>query len=258
MMNLKLNGEGRKKMKNKMRNRLPKEIHFVSAECVCSFTRAYTSALDSFDVNLLRLLFACYIACGFQYFSFQFLCKILTGNKDNRLMQNAKKKKTISRKFIQFRLNRMKLLKIKYNSNSCHLVPIQIETDMIRFTDHPIYEREWLENAIIIKFDNLKIKGFHQSLSVINLKFFLLDIFLANEDSISMQKLFQISEFDILLQKARTDYQKRKITYNIYKKRQTEINHQFKELLGQLLENAIRNKLITSYEIKHKKLLIQK
>ena len=120
--------------------------------------------------------------------------------------------------------------------------------------------REWLKKAEIIDFNCLRLENFHQSMSIINLKFFIIDSCLKSEGKITilMKSIYHVSGFEKAQKKARADYVNRRITYSILIKRENEMRNTVMKMVVQILTNIVNYSYINSYKIYNKKILIEK
>ena len=240
------------------RLRIPNEFYLAKLETVNEIGGMQDA--DSFDLNLLRVLFACYIEFRYCWFSILLISKILTGNKYNHLLKNSKKDTTLTFELIKKRIDKLMKIKIENNGILASLIRIQVIDEKIRFVNEPLYIRECLNNAKIIEFECLKLENFHQSMAIINLKFFIIDSCLKEEGEITilMKSIYRISGFEKARKKARADYMNRRITYTILKKRESELRNTMMKMVDQILTHLVNYQHIDSYLIDCKKILIDK
>lgn len=226
--------------------------------------------LDLFDIAVLHAIHTLYMETnGLRRFRTLNILKIITGNSKAHFASNSLKKKTLNEEQIKQSIHKLSMFNIKQINQTeleiSKLVDLNEEADYVEFRSIPcmidIYEKHLLNsmnisyfplNALFITKAGGK-KYIHQTISVIEFKFYILNEICEMDDSIKIDNkklkyVLGIDKQEIEIQDA---YKKGLLSYDLYRKKIKTLENDFlKKYLLPLLSNMEELCVINAFDIR--------
>lgn len=228
------------------------------------------STLSWFDFYLLLLLNSISMKCNFSI-SIHQLFKLMTGNTYARLYLNAKKDYTFSinriKKSIKILQNILiedlkckkvyPLILLNEKNNVYNFLSNQTALQIL-FTEKK-FSMQVLEINSQLFNCSRKTNKYHETTLTIGAKCMMLYTILSNNEAvcrIKINKIKQVLGYDIKEEKNYDELKNKKISFNILKRRQYQLEQNFKIQVFSFLNNLISENIIIHYQYLKKKNLV--
>ncbi|MCR0613025.1 hypothetical protein MKD05_17740 [[Clostridium] innocuum] len=245
------------------KNHFPSHFHYWKGR---DREKEWKNALSEFEYNIFLVFISIYFDLGTnRSFSVQYVGKVLTANRKAHLLTIGKKETTLSVQMMLETIQKLSSTRIQCADGIHSLLPIDIKGEQLTYNEIPKFISESNGTLQTIPIHALAIvttkKFRHQDVGLINYKFYILNHILCNQGTIvfTLKELMEKSGVTDRLKIARKDYEMRRITYTIYKKRKYQLENDFlQESIRANLENLKVLKIIKHFKILKNKVILSK